>query len=301
MTSAKALARFTSRQRLFSVLCALAVLVSWPSLKALVELSLHDERYTYILVIPIISAFFLYSEADRICRDARYCPATGVPLMLLGFVLLFLSRMRLSFSESLTIAAGAMVLLWIGAFILCYGATSFRNARFPLLFLLLIVPIPSAILDRAVAWLQVGSAELAYLLFRVTGVPILKHGMVMSLPGVDIEVAPQCSGIRSTMALFLAGAVLSRLLLRTGWAGLVTILCIGPIGMFRNAVRIVCISLLGVYVDRGFLVGNLHHRGGLLFSLVGFAVLIPLVCLLRRCERFLRFGRMIVGGSGAGL
>jgi len=207
---------------------------------------------------------------------------------------------RLSLSGNLTVAAGALVLLWIGEFIFCYGITSFRNAGFSFLFLLLIVPIPSVFLDNVVAALQAGSAQLSYLLFRMAGVPILRHGMVMSLPGVDIEVAAECSGIRSSMALFVASAVISRMLLRTSWARILTMLCVGPIGIFRNAVRIVCISLLGMYVDRGFLFGSLHHHGGLPFSLVGFAFLIPLVFLLRRWEQHLRCSWIGVGGSASG-
>jgi exosortase len=295
------LAGFVPRQRLFAALCLLATVVLWAPLKELVALGLQGERYTYILVVPIISAAFLYLERARIFRDSRYCPAIGIPLMLGGLVMSCVIRMRISMSGDMTAAAEAMVLVWVGAFILCYGVRSFRSAGFPFLFLLLIVPIPSVVLDRLVAVLQAGSAELAYRLFRLVGVPMLRHGMVMSLPGVDIEVAPQCSGIRSSLALFIAGAMISRLLLRTSWATTVTILCVVPIAIFRNAVRIVCISLLGVYVDRGFLFGNLHRYGGLPFSLVGFAVLIPLVWLLWRWERYLGCGQGDVGGSSSAL
>ena len=73
---------------------------------------------------------------------------------------------------------------------------AFRSAGFPLLLLFLIVPIPSVVLNRLVAALQVGSTERSYLLFRLAGVFAFRRGMVMSLPGVDIEVAPQCSGVR---------------------------------------------------------------------------------------------------------
>jgi exosortase len=288
MPSSNAFARFVSRQLLFVFLCVLTILVFWPVLKPVLELALRDERYTYILAVPTISAAFFYSEKERIFRNCRYCPAIGVPLMLLGVLIFVVSGMRQSSSGNMTFPAVSMVLVLVGAFTLCYGLASLRSGAFPVWFLLLIVPIPSSVLDRAVAVLQVGSAELTYFLFRATGVPVMRHGMVMSLPGVDIEVAQQCSGIRSTMALFMAGAVVSRVLLRTGWARVLALLCLAPIGMFRNAVRIVSISLLGVYVDHDFFVGSLHRQGGIPFSLVGFAILIPLVWLLRRWEMHMR-------------
>ncbi len=284
MPSSRAFDRFASRQRLFALLCVLVTLVFWRILEALLKLAVSDERYTYILAVPIISAAFLYLDRARIFCYLRYCPALGIPLILLGLLIFVASRIWQSLSRGITAPAAGMLLVWVGAFTLCYGLTSLRSAGFPVWLLLLMVPIPSIVLDRLVAALQAGSAELAYILFRAVGVPVLRHGMVMSLPGIDIEVAQQCSGIRSTMALFVAGAVVSRVLLRTPWARSLAILCLAPIGMFRNAVRIVSISLLGVYVDRDFFFGNLHRQGGIPFSLVGFAVLIPLVWLLRKWE-----------------
>ena len=301
MNLSRNIVRFDLRHQLFVALCVSAILMLWTPLKTLLGLSLQDDRYTYILVIPLISAAFLYLDKERICRDLRYCPAVGVPLMLLGLIMFVVSRLRLSLPGNVSISACAMVVLSAGAFILCYGLTSFRYASFPFLFLLLVVPIPNAVLDRVIAALQTGSVALSYVLLRVAGVPILRHGTVMSLPGVDIEVAPQCSGIRSSMALLIAGAMISRLLLRTTWARLLAILCVGPIAIFRNAVRIVCISLLGVYVDRGFFFGSLHRHGGLPFSLIGFAILIPLVWLLRRWEQQLGSGRVSVEGPASGL
>ena len=57
-----------------------------------------------------------------------------------------------------------------------------------------------------------------------------------------------------------------------------------PIAIFKNAVRIVTLSSLGVYVDRGFLFGKLHHQGGLLFALIALAIFVPLLLLLQRSE-----------------
>jgi hypothetical protein len=49
-------------------------------------------------------------------------------------------------------------------------------------------------------------------------------------------------------------------------------------------VRIVTLSALAVYVDRGFLFGNLHHRGGLLFALIGVAILAVALVILQKSE-----------------
>jgi len=47
----------------------------------------------------------------------------------------------------------------------------------------------------------------------------------------------------------------------------------------------VTIWFLGTKVDVGFLYGNLHHRGGILFSLISLSILMGVLCLLRKMER----------------
>jgi len=70
------------------------------------------------------------------------------------------------------------------------------------------------ILDRVIHALQTGSTEIAYLIFQAIGTPVVRRGFVLSVPGVTIEVAKECSSIRSSMAPCLLGA---HLYLRTGW------------------------------------------------------------------------------------
>ncbi len=74
----------------------------------------------------------------------------------------------------LSVRIFALLLVWTGAFVCCYGARAGRDCLFPLLFLLLTIPIPVGVLDRVVAVLQRGSAEMAYLLFKLAGVPVFR-------------------------------------------------------------------------------------------------------------------------------
>ena len=65
--------------------------------------------------------------------------------------------------------------------------------------------------------LQKGSADACYALFRLIGVPVLRNGFRFALPGVEIEVAEQCSGIHSGLSLFIAGLLAEYVLLRGAW------------------------------------------------------------------------------------
>lgn len=173
----------------------------------------------------------------------------------------------------------------LGIFLSLFGAKSFRRALFPLLFLFLMIPIPEHLLQPTVALLQKGSAEMSAILFKLTGTPFLREGTVFALPGTNIDIAPQCSGIRSSIALFITCLLAGHLMLETGWKKLLFLLASIPMAMFKNAVRIVCLSLLAIHVDMSWLTNSrLHSEGGILFFLLGLILLFPLLWLLSRGE-----------------
>ena len=255
------------------------------------SLAFHDERSSHILLIPLISAFLIYLERKLVFRTTRYCPTIGLTLLLLAVVLWYSLKIPaspLQSADHLAVVCALILLVWIAIYILFYGTSSFRKAAFPLSFLLLMIPLPVAVAAHAVSILQRGSAETCYALFRLMGLPIIRDGMRFSLPGVDIEVAEQCSGIHSALSLFIAGLLAEHILLQGIWKKTCFILCIFPIAVFKNAVRIVIISFLGIYVNPAFFHGTLHRQGGLPFSLLAIALMALMLWLFRQPWAFLR-------------
>jgi exosortase len=150
--------------------------------------------------------------------------------------------------------------------------------------LLLTIPIPDFLLDKTIYFLQKGTTEIAAVLFDWSGVPVLRDGFVFHLARVNIEVARECSGIRSSLALIILAILVAHFCLRTFWRQAVLVL----IGLFvmilKNAIRIVTLTLLASYVDPGFLYGNLHREGGVVFFLIGLALMAPVLWWLERSE-----------------
>jgi exosortase len=204
-----------------------------------------------------------------------------------GIVLFFVAQSQfsdLNSTDHLSLVMVAIVLVWMAGFVLCYGMKSFRAALFPLLCLLMMIPIPTIALEKIVVALQEGSAVMTYALFKLMAVPVLWQHFKFSLPGVEIEIAKECSGIRSSLALFITSILAGHVFLQSNWRRLSFSLFTVPVVIFKNAVRIVTISCLGVYVDAGFLHGRLHRYGGLPFSLISLAILLPLLFALQKSE-----------------
>jgi len=278
----------TRRHAAFGLFWIVSLVIFWRTISALIVYSLHHESCSHIVLIPLVSAYVLFTERKKIFLAARSSGTAGIGLIVIAAALYWLT-IRGSLPEQgnvpLSAAALALVLVWIGGFLWAYGLASARAAMFPLLFLLLMVPLPDHVLSWVIHLLQRGSTEVAYLLFEMVGVPVLKQGFVLSVPTVTIEVAAECSGIRSSVALFITCLLAAHFYLRTPWKVLVFLLLVFPLAVIKNGVRIVTLTLLSMHVDPGFLDGNLHHDGGFVFFALALLLLLPVFLVLERSER----------------
>jgi exosortase len=193
----------------------------------------------------------------------------------------------------------AVILLWIAGFAFSFGKAAVKSAYFSLLFLFLTVPLPNFLLERIISLLQAGSAEITEVLFNLTGVPALREGLVFHLARVNIEVARECSGIRSTIALLILALPVVHYGLHALWKKLFFLACAFFMMILKNGMRIVTLTLLAMYVDPSFLFGKLHRDGGIVFFLLGLLLLLPVLILLRRGESSALAGTKELGASSA--
>lgn len=92
-------------------------------------------------------------------------------------------------------------------------------------------------------FLQQQTAVAAGALFRIARVPVTREGIMLSIPGLDIEVASECSSIRSSMMGLVTTPLLAQLFLRSWWRKILwTVYCCRDVWnqtatLFRNDPR----------------------------------------------------------------
>src|SRR5437870_3781620 len=271
----------------FAFLCAVSLAVGWHPLARTFSLALHNDEYTHLfLILPLSAGLILLdwrSQKPVVQPNFRIASA-----LLFGAVLVAgLAKWRLVGEPDdvqLSLSMLVLVLWWIASFVACFGTRASRMLLFPLVFLLWMVPIPSFAVNKVVEFLQTESAVGARLMFSLIGVPVSQQGVVLFIPGVNIEVARECSSIRSSVMLLVASMVLAQVSLRSSRSKAAVIAATVPLSIAKNALRIVTLSMLGTCVDPGFLTGRLHHQGGIVFFMISLAVLVLLFWILRRIE-----------------
>jgi exosortase len=280
--------RVTIRGHLaYAAVAGLSVLIYSKELITLVMYAWNHDSSSQILLIPVISSYFVWLDRKRIFAVTRFSMVPGATLILSGGVLFWIGRwdaLHLRGNETLCVSTLSILVIWTGAFLLCYGAKALRAAAFPLLFLLFMIPIPDRILDGIIRLLQQGSTEVAWLIFKTAQLPVFRQGFVLSVPGVTIEVAKECSSIRSSMALLITCILVAHLYLRTWWKALLFVLLSLPLSVIKNGIRIATLTLLSLYVNPDFLRGNLHRDGGFVFFFLALLALWPIFVLLEKSE-----------------
>jgi len=275
-----------SRKLVILAVGLLTVVVFGPGLKSIIDLGLHDDRYLQIVVAPPACGLLLFLQRGAIFTRAAYSPHAGIRLVSGAVLLGALAVCAKPARGSLLLAVLGMILMWMAAFVWCCGADSFRAALYPLSCLFLMIPFPASWVDQIALFLQHGSAVAAYRILRLAKIPVFRQGMVFSLPGLDFEVGPECSGIHSSLALMMIAIVAGYLCMRSWWTRTALIVLTAPIALLKNAIRIVVITLLGARVDRAFFDGPFHHRyGGAIFSVVAVALFVAVLAGLQRLEK----------------
>jgi exosortase len=286
---------------IFVGLAAMSLLFWWHSLMNAFALAATNEAYTHILLVLPLGAALAYLDLkdgnlspkgrhlDGLPGDQRNSLLFGTPLLALAVLVGGYAQwglLRTPDDIRLSLAVSALVVWWIASVAACFGFRAIRALLLPLGFLFFLVPVPESALTTVVTFLQHGSAWMAASLFHAVGEPVQRDGIFLNLKlsGLNIEVAQECSSIRSSCFLVITTIVLAHLFLRSGWRKMLLVLIAIPLSIAKNGLRIFVIAELGTRVDSGFLDGNFHHHGGIVFLLVALAVIAMILYILHRGE-----------------
>jgi exosortase C (VPDSG-CTERM-specific) len=277
-------------RRLAWVAFILAVLFS-PTLYALVQLSMRSNLHSHVVLIPFICMYLAWLKRHDIAANSvpgwgltAALSAAGITLVGTYAIMIAWGWKPIAHNGLSLMTAAFLVFFWSGC-AWSLGLRNFRTLVFPIGFLVFMIPLPTIAEAQLEGFLQHGSAEASYWLLKLAGTPVFRDGTHFKLPTITLAVAPECSGLRSSLVLFMTALLAGHFFLRKIWTQTILAISIILLGIARNAVRIFVIAQLCVHVDPGFIDSPIHHRGGPVFFAASLIPFFVLVWLLRRIER----------------
>jgi exosortase C (VPDSG-CTERM-specific) len=255
----------------------------------LLNYAARSDLYSYILLIPFVSAYLIYLRRDELPKNYVIDLPFAIAFLVTGVATLAFTCWYFAGRAP---AGNARIILLTLLFLCCLAAGGFfflgrdwmRAAAFPLAYLIFMVPMPDAMADALETASKYASAEVANVLFHLSGTPFVRAGAVFQLPNITIEVAQECSGIRSSWVLLMTSILASNLFLKTPWRRFALVAFVIPLAILRNGLRILVIGLLCVNVGPQMIHSIIHRRGGPVFFVLSLIPLLLLLWWLRRGE-----------------
>jgi exosortase len=268
---------------LLALFTAVLLAANAEPIRALFELARTNPTASHVVLVPLVTLALLFQDRTTTFADVRAAWWSGSAIVIAGLLVLAAAR-TWDIGNVLSLSIGGIVIAWVGGFITAYGWTPARRNAFALLFVVFTIPVPAFILEQATIFLKRGSTEVVAAIFSLTNTPFHREGFTFLMPGFLIQIADECSGIRSSIALILTGLLVARTFLRRSWSRALLLLAILPLSLLKNGIRIAVLTLLAMRVDPGFLEGRLHHEGGIVFFALTLGMLTPVLLILRRLE-----------------
>jgi exosortase B len=180
-------------------------------------------------------------------------------------------------ASHLAIVAG---MLW-----LIGGAALIRRLWFPLLYLVLVVPIPSYLMSAATGGLKQFVSQASESLLYALAYPIGRTGVTLTIGSYQLLVADACSGMNSILSLTAIGLLFIYLVQPPRrWQVALLVLSILPIAIVANIARVTTLVLVTYYLGDEAGQGFLHEFAGLLMFVVAVCVLFSIDVVSRRLD-----------------
>jgi len=266
---------------------ALLALIAWLYAPILLRLSFQwrsDPNFSHGFFVPIFSLFVVWQDRHRLETIRRSPSNWGLPLIFLSLSTLILGV----FGAELFLSRFSLLLLTTGLVIFFLGWEFFRALLFPLIFLVLMIPIPAILFNQITFPLQILASKLAAWFLPLLGVPVFREGNIINLPAMPLEVADACSGIRSLLTLTTLAIMYGYLLEKRVLVRVLLAVAAIPIAVIANGLRIVGTGLLVQYWNPDKAEGFFHEFSGWLIFVVSLFMLFFLhrliTALFRRRE-----------------
>lgn len=237
-----------------------------------------DSYYSHGFLIPPIVLFICWlKRKEFLAAPLRSSPA-GYPLILgAGFFLLLSGFLGFNVIGQLTLLP-----MIAGLCLIFFGWPRTKVLWFPLLFLIMMIPLPGSVTQSITFKLKLLAAQVAVGITNVLGYPLVRQGSYIHWENDSLLVGDVCGGLRSLIALLAIGMLMAYFSKTKPWARVVILLMSGPIAVVANIFRILLLCIVAYYWGSDYAAGDFHDISGVFIYIVAFALFFTMEGILRK-------------------
>ena len=194
----------------------------------------NDDNYSHGFLIVPIALYFVWERRAALKEAAKIPSVWGLVVVACSLAMLLAGIL----GSELFLPRLSMLGILTGAILFLFGWNHIRILILPIVFLLLMIPIPAIIFNHIVFPLQLWASQFGESALNVCQIPVLREGNVIHLANTSLEVVEACSGIRSLVSLLTLGIVYGYLMDTRLWVRIVLSVATVPIAIVANGIRV---------------------------------------------------------------
>jgi len=241
----------------FAGLVLFIIAIYFETFFSMPEIWVRSDTFAHGFLILPISIYLIWSKREAFLflkKGHNYGFALLLLLLVLGWLI----------ADSVDVLVGKqlMVVLMlpviVGAF---WGAKVLKLFAFPLLYLLFAVPFGELFVPKLQEW----TALIIVFGLELTGIPVFREALYISVPAGDFEVAVACSGVRYLIASLALGTLYAYLTYNKLYKRLLFILLAIFVPIVANGIRAYGIVMIAQLSEMKYATGVDHLIYGWLF------------------------------------
>ncbi|XXJ20921.1 exosortase A [Desulfovibrio caledoniensis] len=261
--------------------CAVIGLVYHEIIADMVADWARDDNYSHGFLVPLVSGYFLWANRKSILEATVRPAGWGLAVVLLGVAQLVVGSLATEYFTMRT----SMIVITGGTILYILGWEPCKRMLLPLLYLLLMVPIPAIIYDSMTMPLKLFVAKVSVQGLVFFGYPVLREGNIIMLPNITLEVADACSGLRSLMSLIALSVAFAFLTQRGAWKKWALIVSALPVAVITNILRVFLTGILAKHYGSVAAEGFFHEFAGFMVFFVAMVIMAVIGWVLKWGEK----------------
>jgi exosortase D (VPLPA-CTERM-specific) len=254
---------------LVAIAVVAAIAVFGDALFSLLHRYTTQEEYSHGFLIPVVSAWLIWTRRDAIRASIGRPSWLGVALIVIALVIHVIGEL----SSIFILSHLAFIIALLGIVLAAGGYSLLRITFVPIVFLLFAIPLPYFVDSILTLQLQLISSELGTFFIKLFQIPVYLDGNIIDLGNYKLAVVEACSGLRYLYPLLSLSFLAAYLFQAPIWQRAVVFLSAIPITIAMNGFRI---GMVGVFVNRW----GPQQAEGLLHLFEGWVIFMACALLL---------------------
>jgi len=240
-----------------------------------------DDEHAHGPLILGISIWLLWQRWRSAPELSSFKPAPALAwVCFLVAAVLYVPGRALDF---IYFEASAFIWAMAGIVLMAGGFKLLNAVKFPLFFMIFMVPLPNSLVGPITGWLKISVSTVTVDTLAWAGLPVAQSGVLISIGQYQLLVADACSGMRTLFMLEALGILYLNLVhYKSMLRNIMLPILIIPISFVANVIRVIVLVLITYYFGDEAGQGFMHGFAGIVLFLAGLVIMVGADSLLRQ-------------------